>query len=92
MSSHIAANLEIFACISVVGLAIILTIVSAISYRRLRHPRALFIGWSFLIFAVKGGYLVSRSVELRGSEPWVLTVALMDLVILALLYLALRIR
>lgn len=86
------ANLEFFATLSVLGVAAILAAVSLLSYRRLRHPRAFFIGLGFVVIAVEGAWLVGESYRLRGSEAWLLTVALFNLVALLFLYLALRIK
>lgn len=84
------ANLEIFATASVLGIGLILFAVSLISYSRLRNTRALLVGLGFLVLAAKGAYLTTVSWETRGTEGWVLTVALFDLVLALLLYFAIR--
>ncbi len=91
MSSH-EANFEVFSAVAVLGLALLLAGVALLSYHRLRHARALWIGVAFLVFAAKGAYLLRESWASRGSEGWLLPVAAADLLVLLLLYLALRIR
>lgn len=86
----LTANLEIFSTIAVLGLALLLAVVSLLSWRRLRHPRALFIGLGFVVLAIQGAFLVQQSMRLKGSEDWLVVVALLDLLALVLLYLAIR--
>lgn len=90
--STLSANFEIFASIATVGLSATLAAVSLLSHRRLRSPRALFIGLAFLTFVAQGAYLVYQSSVARGSQAWILPMASLDLVILGFLYVALRIR
>lgn len=84
------ANVEMFAAIAVTGVGLLLALVSFVSWRRLRHPRALLIGLAFLAFALQGAWLVRESWRLRAGEAWLLTVSVFDLAVLVLLYLALR--
>lgn len=86
------ANLEIFLAISVLGFALIQAVVSLVSYQRLRNQRAFLIGVGFLAFAAKGAYLVVNSWTTRGESDWILPVAALDLLILLLLYFAVRSR
>lgn len=90
--SAMAANVEMFAAVVVTGLALLLAFVSFASYRRLRHRAALLIGLAFVAFLAQGLWLVQQAYRLRGSEAWVSIVAIFDLLVLALLYLALRLR
>lgn len=84
------ANAQAFLTVAVTGLALLLSAVSLLSFRRLRNRRALLIGLGFLAFAGKGGYLTYAAIQSLGDETWVTVVAVLDLVILALLYLAIR--
>jgi hypothetical protein len=92
MTQHLVANLEAFAAVASTGLALVLAIVSFLSYQRMRNRRALFIGSSFVVFFVKGVYLIVQATMSRGSQDWVLWVALLDLVTLLCLYFAIRSR
>lgn len=86
----VQANLEMFAAASVLGIGLILFAVSFIAYARLRNARALLVGLGFLVLAVKGAYLTSISWQTRGTEGWVMTMALFDLALALLLYFAIR--
>lgn len=92
MVSAELANLEVFATILAVGLATVLSVVSFLTYQRLRRKRILMIGWAFIVFALKGLYLVYQAFESRGDSGWVLPVAGFDVLILLSLYLAVRVR
>lgn len=92
VSQAVVANLQAFAAISVIGVAGLLAFVSFLSFKRLRNKRAIFIGSGFVVFLLKGVYLLVMAERIRGSEPWVLWVALFDLVIILLLYLAIKSR
>lgn len=85
-----SANLEVFAAVGVLGFSVVLLAVSALSYRRIRSRRILFIALGFLLFAVKGAWLTARSYEARHSETWILPTALLDLAILLSLYISMR--
>lgn len=86
------ANVEAFLAVAVAGVSAVLAGVSGISYRRLHNPRAALVGFGFLTFTGKGGYLFYAAYGSRGTEPWITIVALFDLLILLLLYLSIRIR
>jgi len=88
----VQANLEVFLAIGVLGIGILLGAIGLLSYLRLHNPRALLIAMGLIVFGVKGAYLVFAALESRGSEPWIVPVAALDLVVLAFLYLALRTR
>lgn len=92
VSQTVVANVQAFAAIATTGLAALLAFVSFLSYKRLKNKRALFIGSGFVAFALKGVYLIVLAERIRGAETWVLWVALFDLAILLLLYLAIRSR
>jgi hypothetical protein len=84
------ANAEIFATVSVLGIGVILALIAAISYQRLRNPRSLLIGLGFLTLALKGGYMTMVSWQSRGAHEWLLPIALLDLVLALLFYSAIR--
>jgi hypothetical protein len=86
------ANAEVALAVMVTGLAAILGLVSFLSYRRLHNPRALMIALGFAAFFAKGLYLVNAAYDSRGLQTWVLAVAAFDLLILLLLYFAIRNR
>ncbi len=92
MEHALIANLEAAFVVAVAGFALLLSGVSFYSYSRLRHPRAMLIALAFLVFAIKGVWLVVRSLTTRGSEDWILPLALTDLVILLFMYLAIKKR
>lgn len=92
MSQHVLANVEAFAAVAATGIAVVLAVVSFLSYQRLRNRRALFIGLAFVGFAAKGVYLILEANRTRGEESWVMWVAIADLVILLMLYFAIRSR
>lgn len=66
--------------------------VSLLSYQRLKNRRAFLIGVGFLTFGAKGVFLVANSWATRGTTSWILPVAALDLLILLLLYFAIRSR
>ena len=87
-----AANAEAFSTVAVTGFSLILSTVAILSYRRLRNRRALLIASAFLIFAGKGLLLTFVSFQSRGTEPLILPMAGLDLLILLFLYLSMRVR
>jgi len=88
----VQANLEVFLSIGVLGVALLLGAVALLSYTRLHNQRALLIALGLLVFAAKGAYLVWAALQSRGTETWIVPVAGLDLLVLALLYLAIRTR
>lgn len=92
VSQTVVANAQMFAAIAVTGLAALLAFVSFLSYQRLKNKRALFIGSGFVAFLLKGVYLIVMAERVRGAEDWVLWVALFDLAIILLMYLAIKSR
>lgn len=92
MEHALLANLEAAFVVAVAGFALLLSGVSFYSYSRLRHSRALLIAFAFLVFAGKGVWLMVRSLSSRGTEDWILPVAITDLVILLFMYLAIKKR
>lgn len=90
--SALVANVEAAVVVAVAGFALLMTGVSLYSYKRLRSARPLLIATAFFAFAGKGVWLVVRSLSSRGAEDWILTVAVADLVILLLMYLAIKKR
>lgn len=86
------ANVEVFLAATVMGFALIQLVLAGMAYRRLGEGRFLLLALSFAAFAVKGGYLTYESWLTRGSEGWLVPVAVMDLVILTFQYLAVRKR
>lgn len=93
MSGHdLQANVEIFLALTVLGLALVQGIVGALSYSRLRNRRLLLIALGFFAFAAKGALLTREALASQGTSTWLIPVALLDLTILVLLYLAVRAR
>lgn len=90
--SQLTANIEVFLSVAVTGFALLQSGVGLMSYRRLRNPRILLITLGFLMFTLKGAYLVYASYQSRGTQEWILPVGLLDLLTLLLLYLSVRNR
>jgi hypothetical protein len=86
------ANLEIFVAVVVFGGGLVLSVISAVAYARLRELRAALVGAGFLGMAAKGAWLSVVSWQARGGEPWVLPMALFDLWVLTAFYVAMRKR
>ena len=84
--------MEAFLAVAVVGFALLQFLVGLMSYRRLRNPRILLITLGFLMFSLKGAYLVYASYQSRGTQAWILPVGLLDLLTLLLLYFSVRNR
>jgi uncharacterized membrane protein YfcA len=93
MVEEILANLEMFAAVASTGVALLMAVVSFISWWRLRNPRALYITLAFVFFVVKGLYVSITAYRLRATrEDWILWTAVLDLVVLLMLYMAIRRR
>lgn len=90
--SELTANIEVFLSVAVVGFALLQFLVGLMSFRRLRNPRILLITLGFLMFSLKGAYLVYAAYQSRGTQEWILPVGLLDLLTLLLLYFSVRNR
>jgi hypothetical protein len=90
--SQLTANIEAFLSVSVVGFALLQFLVGLLSFRRFRNPRILLITLGFLMFSLKGAYLVYAAYLSRGTQAWILPVGLLDLLTLLLLYFSVRNR
>lgn len=92
VGQELQANVEIFLALTVLGLAAIQGVVGTLSYSRLKNRRLLLVSLSFFAFALKGLYLTREALMSQGTSSWIVPLALLDLVILLLLYLAVRSR
>lgn len=91
--SAILANVAVGAAVLLTGVSLLLTTLGALSWRRLRHGRLLWITLAFAMFTAKGAYLTERAYQTRGElggglEAVLPTVVLADLAIVLALYLA----
>lgn len=71
-------------------LALVLSFISILAYRRSKKRKLLFVSVAFILFFVKGIWLSFALFNIpRGSwEPFLLPVAVLDCVILILLYIS----
>lgn len=83
-------NLAVFLAISTLGFALLLFLVSLVSYARLRNLKFLIVGVAFGILAFKGGLWTYRTAMLK-EEGHLWDVAL-DFAVLALLYASVALR
>lgn len=93
MSAHLA-NLAVGAAVLLTGVSLLLTLLGAISWRRVRHARLLWITLAFAAFSAKGAYLAQHAYDARGElaaaglDGFLPVVVLADLAIVIMLYLA----
>lgn len=88
-----AANVAVGAAVVLAGISLLLAVVAAVSYARLRHGRLLWVGAAFTGFAAEGCALAwwayARRADLAaGGSPELLWLAVLNLGIVLALYLA----
>ena len=76
-------NVGVLLAIVTAGTALMLLLVSLVSWSRLRSAKLLFAGGAFLVLAVKGALWAWRGIVDRETD---LTVLLLDFAILGFLY------
>jgi len=91
--SDTTANLTMAGAVLLTGLSALLLLVGATSYARMRAPRLLWVSLAFAGFLVQGVYLTmlayrDRGAVATGSAGALPVIITLDVVILALLYLA----
>ncbi|HWG92396.1 MAG TPA: hypothetical protein VNZ52_16235 [Candidatus Thermoplasmatota archaeon] len=90
MADPVLLNLAVFLAISTLGFAVLLTLVSLLSFARLRNFKFLVVGVAFALLAVKGALWTHRTAFLK-EEGHLLDIAL-DFGVLALLYASVALR
>lgn len=83
MADPITLNAGVVLAILVAGVGLMLTLVSAVSYARLRSPKLLFAGGAFLLLAAKGALVAWRGVADREID---LAPVALDAAVLGFLY------
>lgn len=78
-------NLGVILAIATLGIALMLLLVSVLSYARLRNAKLLFAGGAFAVLAVEGGLWTWRGVVERVTDLPSLVLAFL---VLAFLYLS----
>lgn len=92
--SELAANLAVAAAVLATGVALALFVLASLSWRRLGATRLLWVAAGFLVLAVQAGYVALQAYVQRGLiadaglGTFPATVALLDLALVATLYLA----
>lgn len=92
--SAILANVAVGAAVLLTGVSLLLALLGALSWRRVRHARLLWITLAFAMFAAKGAFLAERAYDARGEldaaglSGLLPVVVLADLAIVLALYLA----
>lgn len=76
-------NVGVVLAIGTLGASLMLLLVSALSYARLRQPKLLLAGGAFLVLAVQGGLWTWRGVVERELD---LASVTLDALVLAFLY------
>ena len=88
MPTPLEANAAAFLAVAVVGIAAIMAGVSALSWRRLRHPRLALVAGGFLVLAVQGALAAWAASQGRPD----LAGAGLDFLLVVLLYLSVAAR
>lgn len=83
MPTALEANAAAFLAVAVLGVSLILAGVSALSWRRLGHPKLALVAVAFLALAVKGGLATLDAVQ---GRPGSLVGSALDLAVVLLLY------
>ena len=84
------ANAEVALGVAVMGGGLLLSIVGATAWVRLRRLRMFFVTVGFLILALKGAYLAEAAWAAAGSEPWIFPMVALDTGLLLAFYGSLR--
>lgn len=82
------ANLAVGASVLLAGISLILAATGTVAYKRLQHPRLLWVAVAFALFAVEGAYLAWTSYQARADITTWPVLPLLGLAIVAALYLA----
>lgn len=93
MDGALAANLAVGCAVALAGIALLLAVVGAVAYGRLRTARLLWVALAFLLLAVEGGALAWQAYAQRaaiqaGGSPELLLLSVGNLAVVACLYLA----
>jgi hypothetical protein len=80
-----ALNFGVLLAILVTGIALMLVLVSAVSYARLRTAKLLFAGAAFLVLALKGVLFAWRGIVDREADLFAI---LLDTAVLGFMYAA----
>lgn len=83
MADAITLNLGILLAVLTAGSALMLLLVSVISWQRLRSLRLLFAGGAFLVLAIKGVLTAWSAIDTRDID---ITQAVLDAAVLGFLY------
>lgn len=83
MADALALNLGIGLAILVAGVSLMLLLVSALSYARMRSAKLLFAGGAFLVLALKGAFAAWRGFADRDLD---LAPIVLDAAVLGFLY------
>ncbi|HEV8360541.1 MAG TPA: hypothetical protein VGR28_08820 [Candidatus Thermoplasmatota archaeon] len=83
MVGALEANAAAFVAVAVLGIGCLMLAVSALSWRRLRHPRLLFTTAAFAALALRGGLATWRAAQ---AQPPDLAAGALDLALVLLLY------
>ena len=85
MADAVAVNVTVFLALLTLGLAVLMFLVSALSFSRLRGARLGAVTVAFALVAAKSGWVSWQAVTLR--EPQLVTAGL-DALVLAFFYLS----
>lgn len=83
MDPGVALNVGIVLAIVTAGVSLMLLVVSALSYARLRSVKLLLVGGAFFVLAMKGGLGAWRGIAHRETD---LATLLLDFAVLGFLY------
>ena len=69
-------------------LALVLSVISILAYRRSKKKKLFFVSMAFILFFLKGIWLTYALfyIPIEGWEPFLIPVAVLDCLILVLLY------
>lgn len=83
MATALEANAAAFLAVAVLGVSVLMALLSGLSWRRLRHPRLLFVGAAFAVLALKGAVGSYAALQARPPD---LTMGGLDFAVVLLLY------
>lgn len=83
MPTALEANAAAFLAVAVLGVSLLLAIVSALSWNRLRHPKLALVALAFGALALKGGLATFEALQGRPGD---LVGSGLDLAVVLLLY------
>jgi len=92
--SALSANLAMGAAVLAAGIAFVLFVLAAISWRRLRGSRLFWVAGGFLVLCAQAAYVAVQAYAQRGAiadaglTAFPATVAVFDLALVAMLYLS----